>query len=240
MVATDFVRELKGLPVKVNDKHSAWHRISTQEILGVHVCRYKVNGKLDSPIRFLNPFQHLNIPMSLLYSSQGLLQREFDPLALLSTQHDTAFGFSTELCWDQVSLQRREIRTSSRAGWQGGSAVLFPYSCHPTLTIRRVHAQYGAQEEGVCPGRLLPQEEEHLLGGGQPSQGCPARSRLHSITFSLSPTLVISQLKFFLRLVIVHILSFSHRLTMSKFGPLNCFSNNYITWQTHRMVIISY
>lgn len=185
MVATDFVGELKGLPVKVNDKHSAWHRISTQEILGVHVCRYKVNGKLDSPIRFLNPFQHLNIPMSLLYSSQGLLQKEFDPLALLSTQHDTAFGFSTELCWDQVSLQRREIRTSSRAGWQGGSAVLFPYSCHPTLTIRRVHAQYGAQEE------------EHLLGGGQPSQGCPARSRLHSITFSLSPTLVIYQLKFF-------------------------------------------
>lgn len=173
MVSTDFVGELKGLPVEVNDKHSTWHRISTQEILGVHVCRYTVNGKLDSPIRFLNPFQHLNLPMSLLYSPQGLLQREFDPLALFSTQHDTAFGFSTELCWDQVSLQRREIRTSSRAGCQGGSAVLFPYSCHHILTIRRVHAQYGAQEAELRPGRLLPQEEEHLLGGAQPSLGMP-------------------------------------------------------------------
>lgn len=136
MVATDFIGELKGLPMEVNNKHSAWHRISTQEIPGVPVCRYKVDGKLDSPIRFLNPFQHLNLPMSLLYSSQGLLQREFDPLALLSTQHDTAFGFSTELCWDQVFLQRREIRTSSRAGCQGGSAVLFPYSCHHISTVR--------------------------------------------------------------------------------------------------------
>lgn len=58
--------------------------------------------------------------------------------------------------------------------------------------------------------------------------GCPAGSNL-SFTLRYSLTLVISQLRISLKLAIVHILSFSHRLTMSKFGPLNSFDNNYIT-----------
>ena len=40
MVATDFIGQLKGLPVGVDSKYLAQHlhRVSAQTIVGVHVC----------------------------------------------------------------------------------------------------------------------------------------------------------------------------------------------------------
>lgn len=123
---------------------------------------YQVNGRLNFPVRLPNPFQRLTLPPSLLYYSQGQPRGEFGPLALPRTQHDTATGFSTELCWDQMSLRSRGMRTSGRASCQGGSLLLPQYSHHHTPTIGR------ARSPGLGRTDSDPQESEYLLGGALP------------------------------------------------------------------------
>lgn len=123
---------------------------------------YQLNGRLNSPVRFPNPFQRLTLPPSLLYYSQGPPLGEFGPLALPRTQHDTATGFSTELCWDQMSLRSRGMRTSGRASCQGGFLLLPQYSHHHTPTIGH------ARSPGLGRMDSDPQESEYLVGGALP------------------------------------------------------------------------
>lgn len=153
----------------------------------MYVCLCKVDKRLNSPIRFPSPSQHLLLllslkPSPLLHSSQGLPKSSFGLWALLSTPHDTVFGFSTELCWDQVSLQVRGTRrTSSTAGHQGGPEGPLLYSCHHTWWLTTC-MRSPQQEEALWPGGLRPPRKVMLqLGGGYALQEYPVWSQL---TFS--------------------------------------------------------